>query len=378
MLLMVTMFCLSKTEIITEIIQEDEVPVKNISRRQAVYRKENKPTYSDNGIYDTSTSKYGDSTNEWNSMNGYGNSFGGKFSTKGVGLGNSAFGNGGKGGFGYNGNGFGGFSGTNSVRFQGGIGPNSFNGRFGPSGFSGGFGPVDFRGGFGNGGFRGGFGHGGFRGGFGNSGFRGGFGQGGFGMVPSFHSGLRNSIGSGFGKGSLVILLALIAPLAILAILGPIIASQLVVPTTLLTTTVNGRRRRDAGLRLPFSEEVATSEMKHRVEMLQALQFYLNETGETRSYQEDLTANYLACSGLLSVTNHCLERLACEFSVSTQKVASLENEIASVVLHTILTNKKILESDKSRIRKAAIHGKKKGGSCRVFFCKNVDEKLNNS
>ncbi|XP_076358991.1 uncharacterized protein LOC143251606 [Tachypleus tridentatus] len=327
-----------------------------MSRRQAVYRKENKPTYTDNGIYDTPTSEYDDSNNEWNNMDSYGNSFGGEFNTKEIGLGNSAFGNGGKGGFGYSGNKFGGFSGADSVRFQEGFGSNGLGEGFG----------------------NGGFGPGGFRGGFGPGGFRGGFGNGGFGILPSFHSAFRNSIGSGFGKGSLVILLALIAPLAILAILGPIIASQLVVPTTLLTTSVNGRRRRDAGLRIPFSEEVATSEIKHRVEMLQALQFYLNETGETRSYQEDLTANYLACSGLLSITNHCLERLACEFSISAQKIASLENEIASVVLHNILTNKKILESDKSRIRKAAIHGRNKGGSCRIYFCKKVDEKLTKS
>ncbi|XP_076329704.1 uncharacterized protein LOC143235434 [Tachypleus tridentatus] len=270
-----------------------------------------------------------------------------------------------------------------SASFKDGYGSSSFESGFGPTWFDKGlntsnggiFTPISLGGGFGFNSLESGFQYNGFGGGFGQSGSGGRFRPISFNRVfpGGQHSGFRNSLRANSTGRRLAVLFALIAPLAILSILGPIVTSQLSIPVSLLLTNSGGRRRRSLSPRFPFSDEKVSMKIKHRLEMLKVLQLYLAEKEDIQRYGNDIIANYLFCSGLLSNNNHCLERLVCELSDSSKKMTLLQKEVVSIVLLSILTNKKIPDTKNTRLREAAVHGEKNDGSCVTYFCDKVDK-----
>ncbi|XP_077553014.1 uncharacterized protein LOC144167703 [Haemaphysalis longicornis] len=68
--------------------------------------------------------------------------------------------------------------------------------------------------------------------------------------------------------------------------------------------------------------------------------------------QDEVLAGYLQCSGMLAADNHCLERLACQFSADALR-APLHKDVASLVIYTLLRNRFIPERFKRRLRDAA-------------------------
>ncbi|XP_023227082.1 uncharacterized protein LOC111627696 [Centruroides sculpturatus] len=185
-------------------------------------------------------------------------------------------------------------------------------------------------------------------------------------------------LGSGKGKQGAKALLAVVIPLALLAVLGPLMASQVMLPLAVASTSLpgtlpTGRRRR--ALRFFARDADKRSEFFRRLEMLRSIQRYLAEVGEENVFREDLMLSYLRCSGLLAPENHCLERLACEFTYSRASFPRLEQEVVSIVFYNIMKNKHIDESDKQRLRKAARVGKYKKRNCSIYYCNKIDSNI---
>ncbi|KAH6938358.1 hypothetical protein HPB50_008864 [Hyalomma asiaticum] len=136
--------------------------------------------------------------------------------------------------------------------------------------------------------------------------------------------------------GNLTGLLALLAPLAALPLIAgtalPLSMAPLLAPAM---STVLGRRRRD---------------------LLTAF------VGNNEQQQDEVLAGYLQCSGMLAADNHCLERLACQFSADALP-GPLHKDVASLVIYTLLRNRFIPARFKQRLRSAAHHAR----SCRQRF-----------
>nr|XP_037268733.1 uncharacterized protein LOC119160114 [Rhipicephalus microplus] len=129
--------------------------------------------------------------------------------------------------------------------------------------------------------------------------------------------------------GNLTGLLALLAPLAALPLIAgtalPLSMAPLLAPAM---STVLGRRRRRRDLLATF---VGNNEEQQ---------------------QDEVLAGYLQCSGMLAADNHCLERLACQFSADALR-GPLHKDVASLVIYTLLRNQFIPERFKQRLRSAA-------------------------
>ncbi|OQR76532.1 hypothetical protein BIW11_03057 [Tropilaelaps mercedesae] len=77
-------------------------------------------------------------------------------------------------------------------------------------------------------------------------------------------------------------------------------------------------------------------------------------------------AQYLRCSGMLDSKNHCIERLTCQYTAGS--LNSLEKEVASLIIYTIVKNKFIPETFKEQMRKAATSGRHSALKCYSFHC----------
>ncbi|GFW94053.1 uncharacterized protein TNCV_4813711 [Trichonephila clavipes] len=104
---------------------------------------------------------------------------------------------------------------------------------------------------------------------------------------------------------------------------------------------VKGRSRREAALDMLESTvslnsskwEVTTNENISRerdVRDLDIIHKYLKQMSPKADYNDQVMASYLQCSGMLSSNNHCLERLACQFSDNASKMAALEKDVSSL------------------------------------------------
>ncbi|XP_070387595.1 uncharacterized protein [Dermacentor albipictus] len=156
-------------------------------------------------------------------------------------------------------------------------------------------------------------------------------------------SGLERVLLRRGGGGNLTGLLALLAPLAALPLIAgaalPLSMAPLLAPAV---STVLGRRRRDL------------------------LAAFVGNNEEQQ--QDEVLAGYLQCSGMLAADNHCLERLACQFSADALR-APLHKDVASLVIYTLLRNRFIPERFKQRLRLAARQARPSPAHClRRFPC----------
>ncbi|KAH8040204.1 hypothetical protein HPB51_009752 [Rhipicephalus microplus] len=125
--------------------------------------------------------------------------------------------------------------------------------------------------------------------------------------------------------GNLTGLLALLAPLAALPLIAgtalPLSMAPLLAPAM---STVLGRRRRRRDLLATFVGNNVRSENTSG----RATTFCLH-TSQEEQQQDEVLAGYLQCSGMLAADNHCLERLACQFSADALR-GPLHKDVASL------------------------------------------------
>ncbi|KAH7963519.1 hypothetical protein HPB52_021286 [Rhipicephalus sanguineus] len=159
--------------------------------------------------------------------------------------------------------------------------------------------------------------------------------------------------------GNLTGLLALLAPLAALPLIAgtalPLSMAPLLAPAM---STVLGRRRRRDLLATFIGKNVRSDSMTARNSIL-----YISQEEQQ---QDEVLAGYLQCSGMLAADNHCLERLACQFSADALR-GPLHKDVASLVIYTLLRNQFIPERFKQRLRSAA-HQARSSDCRRRFPC----------
>ncbi|CAL1296141.1 unnamed protein product, partial [Larinioides sclopetarius] len=149
-------------------------------------------------------------------------------------------------------------------------------------------------------------------------------------------------------------MLAFLAPLATLPIIASAALSSMaaILPTLTTEGMVKGRSRREAVqdmLDPSYSFNSSTWELTSKesitrerdVRDIDIIHKYLKQMSPTADYNDQVMASYLQCSGMLSQNNHCLERLACQFSDSSSKMPSLEKDVSSLIIYTLLNNKHI-------------------------------------
>ncbi|XP_035217561.1 uncharacterized protein LOC118190873 [Stegodyphus dumicola] len=189
---------------------------------------------------------------------------------------------------------------------------------------------------------------------------------------------------------SLESMLALLAPLATIPIIASAALSSLATILPTLTTdgmvkgrgkgVVKGRSRREAVLDTldlmtyfnsstwdTFSKS-PNYPIKRDIRDLDVIQKYLKQMNHKEDYNDEVMASYLQCSGMLSSHNHCLERLVCQFSDRNSRMESLEKDVASLIIYTILNNRHIKAEFKERLRKAAVFGRDSSGRCGFYVC----------
>ncbi|XP_022644128.1 uncharacterized protein LOC111264471 [Varroa jacobsoni] len=158
---------------------------------------------------------------------------------------------------------------------------------------------------------------------------------------------------------SLTGLLALLAPLALLPLItgavAPLTMAPLVVPA--MTQVVAGTAAATSGRRKRRSLPSFGVDSIHK---------YLQKVNPTGEYNDEVMAQYLKCSGMLDAKNHCLERLTCQYTAGT--LSSLEKEVASLIIYTIVKNRFIPETFKEQMRKAASSGRQSALKCYAFHC----------
>ena len=96
---------------------------------------------------------------------------------------------------------------------------------------------------------------------------------------------------------------------------------------------------------------------------------YLRKVHFDESARDKAMANYLQCDGMLDRSDHCLERLACEFSDPTAYAAApeLDRAVTSILIAHILGNEFIGSTLKTKLKTAAIFGQTNQGKCSIRF-----------
>lgn len=202
-------------------------------------------------------------------------------------------------------------------------------------------------------------------------------------------------------------LLAILAPLAAIPLLGSLAVSSF---TTMLTLTGLGRRRRrrnvilhddvmdhlnlrnqsfpvyqldpnnstEGGLSMNSSKFESPQSFPNGLNIfgnikssddqlkppnpiselfqLDVVQQYLRQSGRP-DYNDQIIASYLACRGLFSTGNHCLERLACHYAdIHNGRLKPLERDVAALIIYSLLRNSHIDSTFKRRLQRAALFG----------------------
>lgn len=133
------------------------------------------------------------------------------------------------------------------------------------------------------------------------------------------------SYGSGGSGGSVNPLSALVAPLAALALLGA--AAAVSTNPVLLSVAVlsSGRKRRALD-----DDNSLTPELETQLHEMEVLEQYIAKVPGQEEEQEKLMATYISCSGFTEPSNHCLDRVVCEYSVQPGGMADLEKDVISM------------------------------------------------
>ncbi|XP_022255799.1 uncharacterized protein LOC111088886 [Limulus polyphemus] len=153
-------------------------------------------------------------------------------------------------------------------------------------------------------------------------------------------------------------------PILLAPLLGLLIApAALTIPTVTVTAGAAGRKRR---------RRYAEESEKERVQEIQAVASYLQKIHYDTDQQETMMANYLRCSGMLDKNDHCLEKLACEFSNPVNRRSpEIELTVSSILLGHLLRSKHIPMEFKARLKAAARFGRNFSGGCDVYVCEKI-------
>jgi len=174
---------------------------------------------------------------------------------------------------------------------------------------------------------------------------------------------------SGQSGSSINPLAALIAPLAGLALMGA--AAAVAVNPILLQLAVisRGRRRRREVQEEEELENMVENDIQRRVKQLRVLEKFLSSMPGKFSQSDQLTADYLRCSGLSDESNQCLELLVCTYGQppGTGDLTGIERDVVSIILYNLMSNKMLPSSLKTRLRSAAKIGRD-SGQCQDFSC----------
>ncbi|KAG9508875.1 hypothetical protein GZH46_02618, partial [Fragariocoptes setiger] len=104
----------------------------------------------------------------------------------------------------------------------------------------------------------------------------------------------------------------------------------------------------------------------------QVVSDYLKHIQFSDRDKEKLMASYLTCDGLLNDSDHCLERLACEFSDRVNIAANrLDRAVSSLLLGHILANTYVPDEFKLRLRAASLYGYTNSGTCSRYSCNKL-------
>merc|ERR1719483_846342 len=188
----------------------------------------------------------------------------------------------------------------------------------------------------------------------------GGGGGGGGAPVYVYEQGQGNN-GQGSGGGGGLGGLAALLPLGALALLLPL--GLLAVGTIFPTTTIVGRRKRDTD----YSNSTMMDQQAH------LLQTYMDNfgLGQESDLQKDMVAKYLQCTDTDPKEPSfpgCLEKLSCIFNDGSITITSMENDVATAVLQSILNNQFVTPAFKRRIQQAGQTGYSYPGSCDKYRC----------
>lgn len=144
--------------------------------------------------------------------------------------------------------------------------------------------------------------------------------------------------GSGLGLGAGLIkkgkeakaLFFLMAPLIILAVFGPILATQAMMPwvaaggLTSVSTIAGGKRRKRSNY-----DPRQVAELEKRLRLFLEVQDFIAKTGSF-DFMEEMGEAFLRCQKYNERRNKCLERVACEYTDETSVMDPAERRIAKM------------------------------------------------
>lgn len=107
--------------------------------------------------------------------------------------------------------------------------------------------------------------------------------------------------------------------------------------------------------------------------LLQVVADYLRKVHFDEKDRDKAMANYLQCDGMLDNSDHCLERLACEFSdPASYGAPELDRAVTSILIGHILNNDFIIATLKKKLKTAAVFGRDHSGQCARYLCTKVN------
>ncbi|KAG8175331.1 hypothetical protein JTE90_017849 [Oedothorax gibbosus] len=228
-----------------------------------------------------------------------------------------------------------------------------------------------------------------FRGGQQNGGFDGGWDSFQTGGGGGFNLG---NIGGGGGLGNLAgaagvlkkgkeakALFVLMAPLILLAVFGPILATQAMIPwvangglTSVTTIAGSGRRRRRQANSSP--RHGGGPEMEKRLQLFLEVQDFITRTG-SQDLVEEMGEAFLKCQKYNERRNKCLERVACAYTDNVSVMDPDERRIGKMVLRNVMSNPLVPRSLIGKLNKGFLFGKQRPGQCAAnFWCDVVDNR----
>merc|ERR1712123_266430 len=186
---------------------------------------------------------------------------------------------------------------------------------------------------------------------------------------PQSHK--RQGYGAPAASGGANPLALLIAPLAGIALLTA--AAAVAINPVLVTVSVTGKRRRRRDLDTVIgNNQGITPELEEKIHEMQVLEKFMSSVPENTNYQQQVLSMYLSCSGYTEMTNHCLDRVVCEYANNNNNVKQEERDVISIVLYNIMANEYVSDGYKDRLRVAARSGRD-DGVCNIFECASLGE-----
>merc|ERR1711981_1020474 len=135
---------------------------------------------------------------------------------------------------------------------------------------------------------------------------------------------------------------------------------QVAINPVLISVSVTGKRRKrrdlDTVIQANQSDGISP-ELEEKIHEMQVLEKFMSSIPENTNYQQQVLSMYLSCSGYTEMTNHCLDRVVCEYANNNNSVKQEERDVISIVLYNIMANEYVSDGYKDRLRVAARSGR---------------------